>query len=270
MVLFRQVELGGLGLYNVKLRAMALLIHTFLVQAVSPLFPTNYYLNSLYKWHVLEERTIPDPGRPPYYSEAFFSIIKDVHLNTPLNVIWITVKQWYQLLLERGTTHTCDDPDSPPVLIRSRLEESNPNTDFSHSYRLSRLFGLAPEQKSFLFKLIQNLLPTKERLNRSGKAPSPSCIFCDAQQDTLEHLLTCPHSREVTTPLLNCLASQVDNLTPQDIIHLNIHTPESWELPAVWLLSTCVIFVWEERITWVCAVAMTGGRVVGSTRKERN
>ena len=185
-----------------------------------------------------------------YFVIFFPSIYWDVHLNTPLNVIWITVKQWNQLLLERGTTHTCDDPDSPPVLIRSRLEESNPGTDFSHSYRLTRMFGLAPEQKSFLFKTTQNLLPTKERLHRSGKTPSPSCIFCNAPQDTLEHLLTCPHSTEVTTPLLACLASQVDNLTPQNIIHLNIHTPESWELPAVWLVSTCLMFVWEERMVW--------------------
>ena len=110
------------------------------------------------------------------------------------------------------------------------------------------MFSLAPEQKSFLFKTTQNLLPTKERLHRSGKTPSPSCIFCNAPQDTLEHLLTCPHSTEVTAPLLACLASQVDNLTPQDIIHLNIHTPESWELPAVWLVSTCLMFVWEERL----------------------
>ena len=95
LMLYRQTELGGLGLYNVKIRAIAMLIHTFLAQAISPLFTTNFYLNSLYRWHVLEE--IPDPGRPPYYSEAFFSTIKDVKKNTPLNVTWITLKQWYQL-----------------------------------------------------------------------------------------------------------------------------------------------------------------------------
>ena len=53
---------------------------------------TNYYLNSLYRWHVLGVRDIPDPGRPPYYSESFFNTIKDVHENIPLNVIWITLK----------------------------------------------------------------------------------------------------------------------------------------------------------------------------------
>ena len=79
---------------------MATLINTFLAQDVSPLFPTNHYLNSLYKWHVLGQRDIPDPGCPPYYIVAFFSVIKDVHFSTPLNIIWITLKQWNQLLLE--------------------------------------------------------------------------------------------------------------------------------------------------------------------------
>ena len=225
-----------------------MLIHTFLSQAISPSFPTNIYLNSLYRWHVLEDRDLPDPGRPPYYSAAFFNTIQDVHLNTPLNVTWVTVKQWCQLLLESGATHTSEDHDSPAVLIPSKFEESNPSTDFKVSYRLARQFGLTPEEKSFVFKMIQNLLPTKERLHRSGKSPTPSCAYCDAQLDTTEHLLVCSHSTEVSTPLLTCLSSQVDNLSTKDVICLNLHTSESWELPAVWLVATCMNFIWEERI----------------------
>jgi thiol-disulfide isomerase/thioredoxin len=162
--------------------------------------------------------------------------------------MWVTLKQWYQLLLERGVTHTSDDQDSPPVLITSRLEEASPDIAFSHSYRMARLFGLAPEQKSFLFKLTQNLLPTRERLHRTGKSPSPSCSFCDALQDTIEHLLICPNSSEVATPLLACLSSQADNLTAKDVTILNIHTSQSWELPAAWLVSTCLHYIWDERL----------------------
>ena len=92
MILFRQIDKGGLGLHNVKLRAMAILIHTFLMQAVSLRFTTNFYLNTLYRWHVLEQREMPDPGWPHHYSVEFFLIIKGVHNNTPLNVAWITVK----------------------------------------------------------------------------------------------------------------------------------------------------------------------------------
>ena len=235
-------------MHNVKVRASAMLIHTFLAQAVSPRFPTNQYYHSLYRWYVLDQHDIPEPARPPYYSLAFFSLIKHVHNNTPLNVAWVSVKEWYQLIMEQGITHSSEDEDSPPVLLESRFEENNQNADTTTSYRLSRLFGLEPELKSFLFKMIQSLLPTKERLHRIGKVLSSSCIFCPGQEDTLEHLVSCQYSSEVTTPLLVCLQSQDNSITPGKIITLNIKTSEAMELPLTWLISTCLNFVWEERV----------------------
>ena len=70
----------------------------------------------------------------------------------------VSVKQWYKLLMEKGVTHNSDDPDSPPILIPSKLEGRLPGIDWSQSYSLARKFGLSPEQKSFNFKLIQSLL----------------------------------------------------------------------------------------------------------------
>ena len=189
-------QVGGLGVHCVKTRAMAMLIHTFLAQAISPRFSNNQYHKYLFKWHVLEEYDFPNPGHPPYYSTAFFNLIKDVRENTPLNLAWVTVKQWCQLLLERGITHTSDDHDVPPVLLKSRLEENNQHLDFSEPYRLSRKFGLAPEQKSFIFKMMQSLLPTRDRLARMGKIQSRNCQHFDEVTDSTVHLLTCSHSSE--------------------------------------------------------------------------
>ena len=66
MMLYRSPDFERLGLFNVKSRSMAILIHNFLLQAVCPMFPTNYYLNTLFRWHVLDDRTVAEPGRPPY------------------------------------------------------------------------------------------------------------------------------------------------------------------------------------------------------------
>ena len=184
----------------------------------------------------MNREIMPDPGRPPHYSVEFFAIIKDVHNNTPLNVAWITVKQWYQILLERGITHTSDDPNSPPTLINSHQEELNSDIDFSHSYRLARLFGLSPDQKSFMFKMLQNLLPTRERQHRCGRSPSPACDFCGDPEDKILHLFYCPQSIQVTTLLLECLSDHVENITPRHIVNLDIRAPPSWELSAAWLV----------------------------------
>ena len=140
--------------------------------------------------------------------------------------------------MEQGVTRTSEDEESRPILIVSRFEQINQNIDTTTSYRLSRLFGLEPEMKSFLFKMLQSLLPTKERLHRIGKVLSSSCIFCPGEEDTLEHLVSCHYSSEVTTPLLLCLQSQDNSITPGKITTLNIKTSEAMELPLTWLIST--------------------------------
>ena len=247
------MQLGGLGVHNVKLRAMAMLIHTFLSQAISSSFPPNQYLLCLYRWHVLEERHFSDPGCPPYYSPAFFSVIKEVKETTPLNVAHVTVKQWYQLLLEKGVTHTSENPDTPPLLIASRAEGNHQMADFPAAYRISIVFGLAPEQKSFMFKLIQNILPTRERLARIGKVQSSLCLYCDGQLDSTAHLLACTRHAEVSTPFLSCLRTYCPDITTEDIVILNIQCSESLELPLAWLVSTCLIIIWEAKSTGKCA-----------------
>ena len=168
--------------------------------------------------------------------------------NTPLNIAWVTVKQWYQLLLERGVTHTSANPDIPPVIIKTKVEECHQDLDLSNSYRLSRIFGLSPEQKSFLFKMIQSILPTRDRLARMKKIQTSNCLYCDDVPDSTAHLLTCNLSSEVSERLLACIASYCPGITPQDIVLLNIEVSESLELPLVWLMSSCMCIIWEQRV----------------------
>ena len=53
----------------------------------------------------------------------------------------------------------------------------------------------------------------------------------------------------MTTPLLESLSDHIDNITPGSIVKLDIRAPESWDLPAVWLVATCLQFIWENRIS---------------------
>ena len=126
--------------------------------------------------------------------------------------------------------------NTPP--IASKFELDNPEIDPPASYSLARKFGLAPEPKAFLFKMVQSLLPTRERLARVGKVQSPACTFCEDQEDNLAHLLTCIQGSEVTKPLIRCLTEQYCNIS---LALLNISTSESMELPVVWLLSTVLM-----------------------------
>ena len=139
--------------------------------------------------------------------------------------------------------------DSPPVLIPTKLESLFPNFDFSNSYRLIRLFGLTPDQKSFLFKMIHNLLPTKERLYRLKKVPTPYCIFCpDLMVDDMEHFFVCSKYFHIMGPVTNLIHTILPGVPVSEIVSLRVRLENSNELPFVWLLSSFLMLVWNARI----------------------
>ena len=108
LVLCRPTSRGGLGLQNVKVRALACLIKTFIETAANPNFQHSLYHESLHRYHVLDDHSLPDPGFPPYYSQGFFNTIRQVHNDSPLDVTRMSLKQWYHLLLEDSVTMYCD------------------------------------------------------------------------------------------------------------------------------------------------------------------
>ena len=124
--------------------------------------------------------------------------------------------------------------------------ERHPTVVFQPVYHLSRVFGLTPDQKKFLFKMVQSPLPTRERLARIRKAASSACLYCDGNDPTA-HLLTCTLSQEVSIPLINCLHSYFDIISPEDIVLLNIPAQESLQLSVAWIVSSCLGLIWIDR-----------------------
>ena len=61
IVLYRDTEDGGLGLFNVKIRALALLIRAFLETAAHPAFRHSLYHEILFRYHVLSEDSLAKP-----------------------------------------------------------------------------------------------------------------------------------------------------------------------------------------------------------------
>ena len=156
-VLFRPPSYGGLGVHHAKLKAQAALTRSFLETACHPNFIHSLYHSNLYNFHVLRETSIPDPGFPPFYPKDFFEKIREVHLETPLNVTTMTQKQWYTLLLEDCCTMELREGETTRKYIRTKVELASPVTDWERSWRLARLKGLGPEHTSFLFKLLHKI-----------------------------------------------------------------------------------------------------------------
>ena len=109
-----------------------------------------------------------------------------------------------------------------------------------------RLFGLSPDQKSILFKMMHNLLPNKERLCRIRKIASPYCVFCaDLQTDDLKHLFECPKYSNIMLPLMDLMKKLIPATTVSQVIGLKLELDCSIELPVIWLLTTSIMLIWN-------------------------
>ena len=175
-------------MHNVQYKAQAMLIRSFLETAINPAFLHSLYHNSLFRYHVLQQRDIPDPGIPPNYSSEFFLTIKNVHDNSPLNVATMTSSQWYSLLLEDNLTMSSPDENSPRQYTACRTELANPDNDWEQTWRLARLKGLGPDMTTFLWRLLHRLLPTQDRVSKIVRSQNSSshCQLC--QEESVEDL----------------------------------------------------------------------------------
>ena len=166
LVLYRNTEVGGLGLMNVKIRALALLVRSFLETAVNPKFRHSLFHQVLYRYHVLGETSLPDPGHTPYYDREFFDLIKHYMNNCPLDITTMSVKQWYKVLLEDKVTMSAADANQPASLIPISVETLYPNSDWNTIWSMVRMKGLGSDLISFQLKLVHRLLPTRQKVAR--------------------------------------------------------------------------------------------------------
>ena len=248
VLLYRRVEEGGLGLLHVQSKAQAHLIATFIQTAANPKFTISLFHSWLYKFHVLEDTSLPDPGFTPYYNKEFFDMIKYVREKTPMNPVHMGIKQWYRLLLEKNVTRRVVDQEDRSELIPCKVEEKNQDVIWSEVYRCSRLRGLSPDSKSFLFKMIHLLLPSKERINHLSQNTSPLCWCNSGDVETYHHLFfSCEYNRVSGQSLLQCVRSYDKELTESKALRLQLDIAEPFLLPSVSLLASGMKFIWDNR-----------------------
>ena len=247
--LYREVRQGGLGLLHIESRCMAKLITVFIQTAANPRFMESLLHTHLYRYHVLEEHHLPNPGYPPYYPESFFDTIKKVKNETTLNPINMTMKQWYKYLLEENVTMRNVDEEGRKEMVPCRIELVDMNISWDEAYRLSRLRGLTPLEKSNLFCIIHELLPSNERLSRIIPTTSPTCSMCDSGNiESYDHYyFSCAANCEAMTSLLRCLQVYDKDINQSRCLRLDIRADDPFTLPTVIILVTGLTLVWTNR-----------------------
>ena len=252
LVLHRSCEEGGLGLLHVSIRALALRARSFMETAANPSFRHSLLHETLYHYHVLGDRSLPDPGFLPYYDEDFFMMLRNYRDNVNISVV--TNREWYKLLLDDRILMSPATDNSPPTLLPVRAELLSPETDWPRSWTRMRIKGISSHLTSFLFKLLHLLLPVQSRVMRLGADRDNAagcCLLCKEPDEDLFHaFFSCPASRLAGLATLGW-AQQLDpTLTPDMALRLEMmeDLDEISELAAINILATGLNFIWEARI----------------------
>ena len=101
-VMFRPTSYGGLVVLCPNFRALACLIRSFLETAANPTFRRNLSHEQLFRFHT--DRSIPNPGFPPYYPPDFFRTIRNAKDDTSINITSMTTSQRSTFLVEENVT----------------------------------------------------------------------------------------------------------------------------------------------------------------------
>lgn len=233
-LLYREEELGGLGMVHAASRCKANLIRTFVQQGHTDSIYPSLYLNSLFRCYVLEELEPEKVKRPPYYPPEVFSIIKEAE-EAGENTLAITTRGWQKRIMERGVTHQRDAVSGLPEIIQTGQEERLKQANWMNIWMLRRKSGLTPAQKSWLFRWTEGLHVNNERLCKLGKITQPTCDYCD-QPDTRSHILHCELNKRVCKGLLQVLETSTGSPVPEAVSDLcDFNLPSSLQLPVLFI-----------------------------------
>ena len=252
LALNREGGQGGLGLYDLQLRAQAFLLITFLQTSLNDNFRRNYFHEALLNYYVFD-KNIDKPEIPPYFRGDFFPTLRRIN-RSPLGLKFVTLKQIYRFLIEEKTMGP-DDDQIPRALIPLKCEAKSPANDWENSWRLAKLRGLGPVLTSFLLKLLWGILPTPERVARILPSTSAVCKLCDRGQGeqqhigTLEHcMFSCPGNEGTGQILLSGLRSYIPGITPTQVLTLDIgQLSQSLEFPVTWTIAAFLNSLFTQR-----------------------
>ena len=162
VVVHKPKDKRGLGLHSVKEKSKAFLIKSFLETAVNPNFKRNHFHEAIYKFYVRNDNSVTDPGLLLYFSGDFIDTITEAELEK-LQTATMSTNDWYIHLLDKNLLEKSIDGDLTTKKCKAEL--MFPLMDWEGTWKLARLNGISNESRSFLFRMLQNLHPTKGRLH---------------------------------------------------------------------------------------------------------
>ena len=160
----------------------------------------------------------------------------------------MTTGQWVRILTEDGLT--METVGNQHQYIPCRVEINFPFNSWNVSWKMCRLNGLSSDLASFNFKLLHDLLITRQRLNQITPAAPALCSHCDAQvEEDLQHaLVECSYNNGAGQTLLHTVQTSLPDITTASLLRLELTSVElDDELSTVTFISAFLKEIWDKR-----------------------
>ena len=116
---------------------------------------------------------------------------------------------------------------------------------------LAKIKGISNQARTFMWRLLHNLLPSEQRLFRLKKTQSPRYILCleNLEDDIWQHSFSlCSFSNPAMEWMMKVIQSMDPTITKEKSIFLQIEPiNKDNTLPCVWIISETLQYIWARR-----------------------
>ena len=250
---YRPRSSGGLQVHNIDYKSKAMLLRSYLETAIIDSYQHFPLQEAIFRYFVLEDHTIARPRLPKCYSLEFIAHMR-LARSMGHNLEIMTSKDWYLFLLNLNVLEeekTGVDGTISRVPVKCKTEMMNPDVEWFIVWDLAKMRGISNDSRTFIWRLLNNLHTSEQRLHTLHKTPSPLCKLCqDNQDDNIwNHSFTkCSFSHQAMEWMINILKKFDPSITKDKAIFLQIN-PQNTDnvLPCVWLIAESLQFIWAKR-----------------------
>lgn len=203
LITHRDKDDGGMGVHDPEWKTRAFYTRSFLETAIIPGYNHSLYHTALYDQHVLDEVVSPILPNNPYFNVHFFNNIKRA-ITDGHDPITMTTKDWYIYFLSKDQTE-----NNTGNKVMCKIEEKYPLWNWGMIWKRVIIKGITNDKKSFIWRLIHDLIPTHDRCAKVNQHLSPNCTNCDTEKvdSILLHTFTdCSYTVEVITWMMKILS----------------------------------------------------------------
>ena len=174
-----------------------------------------------------------------------FDNIKYIKKNADKQIHDLTLKELYNIILKKNVLH-----DSEGNKLPLHGERTMGWIDWEMTWRMLRTRGIPPKVSSTMWKILYNILPTNEKLDRIKNGVNKGvCTLCPNKIDNIYHSLTeCINSKNAAELLLKIIKYLHNPAIMYDIVYLQYNTNNILDLPITWIVTTGFHLIWKNKL----------------------